>query len=288
MNHPRSLFVLTLRCPDQPGIVNAVSTFLLEHQSNIIDSMQFGDPSSGTFTMRISFRCDKNLQNGIDDLETAFIPIAKRFEMISAFHDSQVKSRVIIMVSKFDHCLNDLLYRQRVGELAMDIVAVVSNHPDAKRLVLSHNIRFEHLPVSAETKKDQEKRLMEIVEAEQADFIILARYMQVLSTEFCIAMPERIINIHHSFLPGFKGARPYHQAYDRGVKVIGATAHYVTSDLDEGPIIEQGVKRVGHAMSAEQLVEAGRSVEQNVLADAVKYQIEHRIQLIGHRTVIFR
>lgn len=288
MNHPRSLFVLTLRCPDQPGIVNAVSTFLLEHQSNIIDSMQFGDPSSGTFTMRISFRCDKNLQNGIDDLETAFIPIAKRFAMISAFHDSQVKSRVIIMVSKFDHCLNDLLYRQRVGELAMDIVAVVSNHPDAKRLVLSHNIRFEHLPVSAETKKDQEKRLMDIVEAEQADFIILARYMQVLSTEFCTAMPERIINIHHSFLPGFKGARPYHQAYDRGVKVIGATAHYVTSDLDEGPIIEQGVKRVGHAMSAEQLVEAGRSVEQNVLADAVKYQIEHRIQLIGHRTVIFR
>jgi formyltetrahydrofolate deformylase len=222
------------------------------------------------------------------DVQRAFAPVAERFAMQSAIHDLAVKSRVCIMVSKFGHCLNDLLYRYRVGALNIEVAAIVSNHRDFYQLAAAHNIPFHHLPVNAGNKARQEDKVLEILESERIDLVVLARYMQVLSPNLCAKLRERAINIHHSFLPSFQGAKPYQQAHDRGVKLIGATAHYVTEDLDEGPIIEQDVTRADHSMSVEDCAAAGRDVECAVLARAVKWRTEHRILLNGHRTVVFR
>jgi formyltetrahydrofolate deformylase len=279
-------FVLTLSCPDRPGIVAAISTCLGGQDCNITDSAQFGDPDTGRFFMRVSFSAPEALAQ--TRIEAAFKPIFERFEMAAQIRDLHKRPRAVILVSRFGHCLNDLLYRHRIGALPIEILAIVSNHRDFYQLAASHDIPFHHLPVTAETKRRQEGRLLELFREEGADFLVLARYMQVLSDGLCKQLEGRAINIHHSFLPSFKGARPYHQAHKRGVKLVGATAHYVTADLDEGPIIEQEAVRVDHAMSADDLVAAGRDVESVVLARAVKWHAEHRILLNGNRTVVFR
>jgi formyltetrahydrofolate deformylase len=279
-------FVLTLSCPDQPGIVAAISACLMSQDCNITDSAQFGDPESGCFFMRVSFSAPEGL--GREKIDAAFKPLFERFRMQARIYDLEKRPRAVIMVSRFGHCLNDLLYRHRIGALPIEIPAIVSNHRDFYQLAASHDIPFHYLPVTSETKARQEGRLLELVEEEKADFVVLARYMQVLSDELCGKLQGRAINIHHSFLPSFKGARPYHQAHKRGVKLVGATAHYVTADLDEGPIIEQEAVRVDHAMSPEDLVAVGRDTESLVLARAVKWHAEHRILLNGNRTVVFR
>jgi formyltetrahydrofolate deformylase len=279
-------FVLTLSCPDQPGIVAAISALLGNQDCNITDSAQFGDPDSGRYFMRVSFSAPDGLSQA--KIEAAFKPIFTRFKMASQIHDLEKRPRVVLLVSRFGHCLNDLLYRHRIGALPVEIPAIVSNHRDFYQVAASQDIPFHHLPVTPETKTRQERKLLELLEEERADFLVLARYMQILSNELCGALEGRAINIHHSFLPSFKGARPYHQAHKRGVKLIGATAHYVTADLDEGPIIEQEAVRVDHAMSPDDLVAAGRDIESLVLARAVKWHAEHRILLNGHRTVVFR
>jgi formyltetrahydrofolate deformylase len=279
-------FVLTLSCPDRMGIVAAVANFLLEHQCNIVDSAQFGDVENQRFFMRVCFVPPAGLTCA--DAVREFAIIADRFAMQSAIHDLAVKSRVCIMVSKFGHCLNDLLYRYRVSALNIEVAAIVSNHRDFYQLAAAHNIPFHHLPVDVASKPRQEGKILEILEAERIDLVVLARYMQVLSPNLCAKLHERAINIHHSFLPSFQGAKPYQQAHDRGVKLIGATAHYVTEDLDEGPIIEQDVTRADHSMSVEDCAAAGRDVECAVLARAVKWHTEHRILLNGKRTVVFR
>jgi formyltetrahydrofolate deformylase len=286
VNTGNTEFVLTLACPDQPGIVHAVSGFIVENDGNIIDSAQFGDAGTNLFCMRLHFSVGK-LRGNTENLRSEFSNIANRFDMNWTLHESDQKSRVLVMVSKFDHCLIDLLYRQRIGELNLEIPAVVSNHRDTYKLVAAHDIPFHHLPVTAKNKSAQEQQLLQLVEAERIDFVVLARYMQILSAELCETLAGRIINIHHSFLPGFKGARPYHQAHERGVKLIGATAHYATADLDEGPIIEQGVARVTHAQSADALAAVGRDIETQVLARAVKLQAEHRVVLNGSKTIVF-
>jgi formyltetrahydrofolate deformylase len=286
MNTGNGDYVLTLTCPDQSGIVHAVSGFIVENGGNIIDSAQFGDSSTDHFCMRLHFSAQEP-QSDAARLRADFSVVAKRYEMNWTLHDSDSKSRVLIMVSKFDHCLIDLLYRQRIGELNIEIPAVVSNHRDTYKLVASHDIPFHYLPVTKDNKKEQEEQLLKLVEAERIDFVVLARYMQILSEELCETLAGRVINIHHSFLPGFKGARPYHQAHERGVKLIGATAHYATADLDEGPIIEQGVERVTHAQSADALAAVGRDIETRVLARAVKLQAEHRVVLNGNKTIVF-
>ncbi len=279
-------FVLTVSCPDQPGIVAAISACLMSQECNITDSAQFGDPESSRFFMRVSFSAPDGL--GQEKIEAAFQPIFKHFKMAAQIHDLEKRPRVVLLVSRFGHCLNDLLYRHRIGALPIEIPAIVSNHRDFYQLAASQDIPFHHLPVTAETKVRQERRLLELLEEEGADFVVLARYMQVLSDELCGKLEGRAINIHHSFLPSFKGARPYHQAHKRGVKLIGATAHYVTAQLDEGPIIEQEAVRVDHAMSPDDLIAAGRDIESLVLARAVKWHAEHRILLNGNRTVVFR
>jgi formyltetrahydrofolate deformylase len=279
-------YVLTLTCPDRPGIVHDVSGFVVNSGGNIIDSAQFGDSVTNLFCMRIHFSVSVE-GSAHDELRDAFQQIATRYEMDWSIHESGRKARVLIMVSKFDHCLIDLLYRQRIGELNIEVPAVISNHRDTYKLVASHDIPFHHLPVTKETKRQQEEQVLKICKSENIDFVVMARYMQILSTEFCDALPGRIINIHHSFLPGFKGARPYHQAHERGVKLIGATAHYATADLDEGPIIEQGVARVTHSQSPENLAAVGRDIETQVLAKAVRYQAEHRVMLNGLKTIVF-
>jgi formyltetrahydrofolate deformylase len=286
MRIARPRYVLTLSSPDQPGIVAAISSCLMGQDCNITDSAQFGDPESGNFFMRVSFSAPDGL--GQEKIEAAFAPLFARFRMQAEIHDLEKRPRAVILVSRFGHCLNDLLYRHRIGALPIEIPAIVSNHRDFYRLAASHDIPFHHLPVTDGNKERQEGRLLELVEEEKADFVVLARYMQVLSDELCGKLQGRAINIHHSFLPSFKGARPYHQAHKRGVKLVGATAHYVTADLDEGPIIEQEAVRVDHAMSAEDLVAAGRDIENVVLARAVKWHAEHRILLNGNRTVVFR
>jgi formyltetrahydrofolate deformylase len=268
------------------GIVAAVSAFLLEHQCNITESAQFGDEQTQRYFMRVGF--DAAASSSIAALQQAFTPIGERFSMQWAIYDMAVKQRVLIMVSKFGHCLNDLLYRYRVGALPIEIPAIVSNHGDFSRLAADHDIPFHHLPVSAEDKPGREQQLLEIVAGTRCDLVVLARYMQILSPGLCARLEGRAINIHHSFLPSFQGARPYQQAHDRGVKLIGATAHYVTPELDEGPIIEQDVARVDHAVSTEECVSVGRDVECAVLARAVKWHVEHRILLNGRRTVVFR
>ena len=253
---------------------------------NITDSAQFGDPEGGRYFMRVSFSAPPALTH--DKIEAAFKPIFERFKMAAQIHDLEKRPRVVILVSRFGHCLNDLLYRHRIGALPIEIPAIVSNHRDFYQLAASHDIPFHHLPVTPETKTRQERKLLELVEEEGADFLVLARYMQILSDELCAELEGRAINIHHSFLPSFKGARPYHQAHKRGVKLVGATAHYVTADLDEGPIIEQEAVRVDHAMSPDDLVAAGRDIESLVLARAVKWHAEHRVLVNGRRTVVFR
>jgi formyltetrahydrofolate deformylase len=279
--------VLTLSCGDRPGIVGAVGNFLADRRCNIIDSAQFGDPDTGRFFMRVVY---DRLDPGSDPaaLAAAFAEIARRFAMRWEIHDATHRPRVLIMVSKLDHCLNDLLYRYKVGALPMQPVAVVSNHRDTYQLAASYGVPFFHLPVTAETKAQQEAKLWTLIEEERAELVVLARYMQVLSDELCRKLEGRAINIHHSFLPSFRGAKPYHQAHERGVKLIGATAHYVTAELDEGPIIEQEVARVDYKMGVDDLAALGRDVECQALARAVKCHLEHRVFLNGRKTVVFR
>ncbi len=286
MSTSKPAFVLTLSCADKPGIVAAIAGALAENGCNITDSAQFGDVRSGRFFMRVSFSAPAKLDK--KKAQAMLAPIFDRFQMTAELHSTESRTRVLIMVSRFGHCLNDLLYRHRVGALPIEIPAIVGNHRDFYQLAASHNIPFHYLPVTADTKERQERRLLEIVEEEQIGLVVLARYMQVLSQSLCEALEGRAINIHHSFLPSFKGAKPYHQAHARGVKLIGATAHYVTSNLDEGPIIEQEVQRVDHAMSPDELVHVGRDVESLVLARAVKWHVEHRVLLNGDSTVVFR
>ncbi|NJP51324.1 formyltetrahydrofolate deformylase [Streptomyces sp. SBST2-5] len=278
-------YVLTLSCPDKQGIVHAVSSYLFMTGCNIEDSQQFGDHDTGLFFMRVHFSAESPVT--VDKLRASFAAIGDSFQMDWQINRADEKMRILIMVSKFGHCLNDLLFRARIGALPVEIAGVVSNHPDFAELVASYNIPFHHIPVTKETKPEAEARLLEIVREEQVELVVLARYMQVLSDDLCKQLSGRIINIHHSFLPSFKGAKPYHQAHARGVKLIGATAHYVTADLDEGPIIEQEVERVGHELTPEQLVAVGRDVECQALARAVKWHAERRILLNGRRTVVF-
>ncbi|WP_371616477.1 formyltetrahydrofolate deformylase [Streptomyces sp. NBC_00454] len=278
-------YVLTLSCPDKQGIVHAVSSYLFMTGCNIEDSRQFGDRDTGLFFMRVHFTADAPVT--VEKLRASFAAIGDSFRMDWQIHRSDERMRIVLMVSKFGHCLNDLLFRTRIGALPVDIAAVVSNHTDFEELVGSYGIPFVHVPVTKDTKAAAEAQVLELVRSENVELVVLARYMQVLSDTFCKELSGRIINIHHSFLPSFKGAKPYHQAHARGVKLIGATAHYVTADLDEGPIIEQEVERVGHEVTPEQLVAIGRDVECQALARAVKWHSEHRVLLNGTRTVVF-
>jgi formyltetrahydrofolate deformylase len=281
-------FVLTLTCPDRPGIVHAVAAYLHGAGCNILDSQQFGDRIAGQFFMRVHVETVKNTT--YDSLYGGFTAVAAEFAMEWELHDTAVYPRVLIMVSKAGHCLNDLLYRRAAESLRIDVPLVVGNHPDLAPLAAAHGVAFEHVPVGRDSMDVQraEGRLLDLVGELGLDFIVLARYMRILSPELCAKMPGRIINIHHSFLPGFKGARPYHQAHAHGVKLIGATAHYVTAELDEGPIIEQEVARVDHSDSPEDLAAIGRDAERVALARAVRWHAEHRVLLHGRRTVIFR
>ncbi len=281
-------YVLTIRCPDTVGIVAAVSTYLSEHNAFITESSHFDDPDTGQFFMRTVFRSsgDEPLQQ--DAITDGFAGPAKKFSMDWSLYDSNEKVKTVVAVSKFGHCLNDLLHRVQIGAIPIDVVAVVSNHEDFRDLVEWHDIPFHHLPVSEETKPEQERKILTVINETDAKLLVLARYMQILSSEFCDQMPGGIINIHHSFLPGFKGARPYHQAHARGVKIIGATAHYVTSDLDEGPIIEQAVERVDHMMTPDDLIHLGRDIESTVLSRAVRWHAEWRVLFNGMKTVVFR
>ncbi len=288
---PNPEYILTLSCLDQRGIVQRVSGFLAEHGCNITDSAQFGDAQSNLFFMRVHFVLeDQTLDDGL--LRERFAALAQTMQMNWQLNDAKRKPRVMLMVSKIGHCLNDLLFRYRSGLLPVEIVAIVSNHTDFYQLAASYNIPFHHLPLAAgagaAAKEAQEQRVMDIVASNAVDLVVLARYMQILSPAMCEALRGKAINIHHSFLPSFKGAKPYYQAHERGVKLIGATAHFVTGDLDEGPIIEQDVERVDHAMTPETLTAIGRDVECVVLARAVKWFVEHRILLNGHKTIVFK
>ncbi|HRO14330.1 MAG TPA: formyltetrahydrofolate deformylase [Paracoccus sp. (in: a-proteobacteria)] len=278
-------YALTVACPSRRGIVAAVSGYLAQHGCNITDAAQFDDQANGHFFTRVSFRSE--LGEGLDSLRSGFVPIGEEFGMDWAFHDPAHRMRMIVMVSNFGHCLNDILYRWQIGALPVDIVAVVSNHMTYQKVVVNHDIPFHHIRVTPQNKPEAEARLMSLVEETGADLIVLARYMQVLSDAFCQRMWGRIINIHHSFLPSFKGANPYRQAFERGVKLIGATAHYVTADLDEGPIIEQDTIRVTHAQSNDDYVSLGRDVEAQVLSRAIHAHINHRVFLNGNKTVVF-
>jgi len=279
-------FILTLSCPDRPGIVHAVTGFLLERGGNIVEAAQFNDSATGLFFMRVRFESPQGA--GAEDLAAAFADLGTRHQMSYRFHEAARRMPTIVMVSKLGHCLNDLLFRVRSDLLPLDIRAVVSNHRDYYQLSASYDIPFHHVPVTASTKAAAEATLAEIADREGAELVVLARYMQVLSDDLCRRLAGRAINIHHSFLPSFKGARPYQQAHDRGVKLIGATAHYVTSALDEGPIIEQDVERVDHATDPARLTAIGRDVECVVLARALLWHAEHRVLINGNKTVIFR
>ena len=283
-------FVLTLSCEDTIGIVHAVTGFLFERGVNIVDSAQFGDPDTRRFFMRVAFEAppSEGATPHVDDLRTAFGPVAERFGMTFEMRDLTVKPRVAIMVSRHGHCLNDLLYRYGTADLRIEIPAIISNHPDFAGVAASYNIPFHHIPVTPATAEEAEARMLEIVERERIDLVVLARYMRILSEATTRRLSGRVINIHHSFLPSFKGANPYAQAYARGVKLIGATAHYVTSDLAEGPIIEQDVERVDHASSVADFVAIGRDIESRVLARAVKFHVSQRVLPNGPRTVVFR
>ncbi|MFQ8432283.1 formyltetrahydrofolate deformylase [Amaricoccus sp. W119] len=278
-------YIITVACPSRRGIVAAVSGALADQGCNIVDSSQFDDLENGRFFMRVSIVSEQGATRAA--IEESLAPVGQTFDMEVAVHDSAERVKVMLMVSRFGHCLNDLLYRSRIGALPVDIVGVVSNHFDYQKVVVNHDIPFHHVKVTKANKPEAEARLMELVEESGAELIVLARYMQVLSDALCQRMSGRIINIHHSFLPSFKGANPYKQAHERGVKLIGATAHFVTADLDEGPIIEQDVVRVTHAQSAEDYVSLGRDVEAQVLARAIHAYIHRRAFLNGNRTVIF-
>ncbi|MBW7931825.1 MAG: formyltetrahydrofolate deformylase [Gammaproteobacteria bacterium] len=280
------MHVLTIVCPDTTGIVAAVAGYLSDQGIFIDESAHFGDPETRRFFMRTRFTASSTFSRAA--FADGFQPIAERFGMDWQVHDLRIRPRVLVMVSRHDHCLNDLLYRYRTGAMAMQIPAIVSNHMDLAGLAEWHRVPYFHLPVTPQTKVQAEARLLEIIEDTQAELIVLARYMQVLSPALCARFPGRIINIHHSFLPGFKGARPYYEAHARGVKLIGATAHYVTADLDEGPIIEQSVERVDHTQSVDDLVAVGRDVECLTLARAIKLHLEHRVFLNDRRTVVLR
>jgi len=280
-----SKLCLTVTCMSQRGIVATIASYLAEHGCNITDSAQFDDVETGRFFMRISFTSEMGAE--LSQLEEGFAESAKALAMDYAFHDEAVRMKVIIMVSRFGHCLNDLLYRWRIGALPIDIVAVISNHMEYQKVVVNHDIPFHCIPVTKENKPVAEARIMDVVAQTGAELIVLARYMQVLSDDMCAKMSGRIINIHHSFLPSFKGANPYKQAFERGVKLIGATSHYVTADLDEGPIIEQDIVRVTHAQSPNDYVSLGRDVESQVLARAIHAHIHRRVFLNGNKTVVF-
>ncbi len=282
---PAIPFVLTIRCPDRIGIVAAVTTLIASLEGNITESAQFGDPKTKTHFMRIAFDAPVVDEARFGEI---FSPIAERFGMTWELHDTRRRPRVMILVSKMDHCLVDLLYRWRQDTLKMDITSITSNHEMAARHAEQHGLPFNYLPVTKQTKLEQETALVRLIKEEQVDLIVLARYMQVLSDGLSAKLSDKCINIHHSFLPSFKGAAPYSQAHDRGVKLIGATGHYVTSDLDEGPIIEQETERVDHAMSVDQFVAIGREIEARVLARAVKFHLERRVLLNGNKTVVFR
>jgi formyltetrahydrofolate deformylase len=276
--------VLTLSCPDGPGIVHAVTGVIAGLGGNITESQQFGDPGTGLFHMRV--QVDAPVAR--ETLESAFGPVAARFSMTWRLDVVGRPVRTLVMVSRAGHCLNDLLFRQRSGLIPIEVPAIVGNHDDLAPLADFYGVPFHHVPVTAGTKAEAEQRLLSLVDDLDVELVVLARYMQVLSDDLCRRLEGRVINIHHSFLPSFKGARPYAQAHDRGVKLIGATAHYVTADLDEGPIIEQDVERVDHSMTAPELVGIGQDVEAQVLARAVRWHAEHRVLLDGHRTVVFR
>ena len=276
---------LRISCPDRIGIVAAVSTTLARLECNIEDSNQFSDQASGTFFMRVTANVPPDR---LDDLNAAVSEIAARFEMDWSLHDLAAKPRILVLVSRFDHCLNDLLYRASIGALPAEIAAIGSNHETARRLAEVYDVPFHHLPVTPDTRAAQERQLLDLIKGTSAELVVLARYMQILSPELCTQLRGRAINIHHSFLPSFVGARPYQRAFDHGVKIIGATAHYVTPELDEGPIIEQDVARVDHALRVKDLIALGRDIEAQVLARAVKLHVEHRIFLNGRRTVVFR
>jgi formyltetrahydrofolate deformylase len=281
-------YVLVVRCPDRKGIVAAVSTYLARHDASITESNHFNDAINDLFFMRTVFRADGRDFPDLTTLKDGFASIAAAYDMSWELHDLSVKPKVVIAVSKFGHCLFDLLHRHRSGILRMDIPAIVSNHEEMRSFVEWSGIPYHHLPVNKDNKGEQEARFTQIIQDSGADLVVLARYMQILSPAFCNVLEGRCINIHHSFLPSFKGAKPYHQAHDRGVKIIGATAHFVTNVLDEGPIIEQDIQRVDHSHTPEDLVNMGRDVECAVLARAVKWQLERRIIMDGKRTVIFR
>jgi formyltetrahydrofolate deformylase len=278
-------YVLALSCPEKPGIVHAVSTYLVQHSANILASQQYGEAPDGRFFMRVHFVVPPGAQ--ISELRSDFARVAEAAQMSWQLHDNSARVRTLVMVSRLGHCLNDLLFRWRTGTLPVNIVAVVSNHPDFGELAFAYNIPFRHIRVTPETKAAAETRLLGLADEFDADLIVLARYMQIIPAGLCEQFEGRMINIHHSFLPSFRGAQPYHQAHARGVKLVGATAHYVTADLDEGPIIEQDVTRVDHAFSPERLAQAGRDVEAQVLARAVTWHAEHRVLLNGDRTVVF-
>ena len=279
-------FILTLSCPDRTGIVYRVSGLLFEAGCNILDAQQFGDDESGRFFLRVHFDMADAAQAPL--VRAQLQALGEDFAMEWALHDARRRARLLVLVSKQGHCLNDLLFRTHSRQLKVDIAAVASNHADFGALAGSYGVPFHHLPVSADNRAQQEQQIIDLVERERIDLVVLARYMQILSPRLCQALAGRAINIHHSFLPSFKGAQPYHQAHARGVKIIGATAHYVTEDLDEGPIIEQDVARVDHAMAPRELVRLGSDTESLVLARAVRRHVEHRILLNGHRTVVFR
>jgi formyltetrahydrofolate deformylase len=284
---PDHQYVLTLSCPDRPGIVSAVSTFLANSGQNILDAQQFDDVETRKFFMRVVFTA-ADLAVALSALQTGFTAIAERFGMDWQMRDRATRKRVMLLVSKSDHCLVDILYRWRTGELAMDPTAIISNHPRETYSSCDFgDIPFYFLPVTKDTKHTQEGEIWEMVGQTRTDLVVLARYMQILSDDFSAKLSGRCINIHHSFLPGFKGAKPYHQAHERGVKLIGATAHYVTRDLDEGPIIDQDVERISHRDMPDDLVRKGRDIERRVLARAIRYHLEDRVILNGRKTVVF-
>jgi formyltetrahydrofolate deformylase len=278
--------VLTLSCDDRKGIVAAVANCIAAQDCNIVESAQYGDPETNRFFMRVAFAVPDGVT--VESFRRDFQPVAEDYGFDWEAHDLAARPRVLILVSKIGHCLNDLLCRNAIGYLPMELVSVVSNHDTLRKRVEGDGIPFVHLPVSEETRSEQEAALSELIAEKQIDLVVLARYMQVLSDDLSTRLAGRVVNIHHSFLPSFKGARPYHRAHAQGVKLIGATAHYVTPDLDEGPIIEQDVGRVDHAMSVEEFIAIGRDIEANVLARAVKFHLEHRVLINGIRTVVFR
>ena len=275
--------IATLQCADQPGIVHAMTSSVLAASGNIIENQQFTDPVTNSFVMRTRFETNSSLDKAREVLADGLA----KFNPVLNLRDNATPKRALVMVTKESHCLRDLLYLLELGELPIEIPLVVGNHDELKSLVESHGIKFKHLPVSVDSKGAAEKELLSIVGTDKIDFVVLARYMQILSPSFCSQLSNRIINIHHSFLPGFKGAKPYHQAHEKGVKIIGATAHFVTEDLDEGPIIEQDVAHVTHASTPEQLIAIGRDIERRVLAKAVRLFAEDRIFIVGNRTVVF-